>query len=75
MNWKTLIAEGLEARACSKEYRMSDKELLEILLDLSNDIDELKHKMDTLKRALGIWKTMPKDNDDVPEFLEKWLKS
>ena len=54
---------------------MSDKELLEILLDLSNDIDELKHKMDTLKRALGIWKTMPKDNDDVPEFLEKWLKS
>lgn len=54
---------------------MTDKELIEVVLDLSKDIDELKYKMDTLKRALGIWETMPKDNDNVAEFLEKWFKS
>lgn len=34
--------------------RMNDQELIAFILDLSNDIDKLKYKMDYIKRSIGL---------------------
>lgn len=46
---------------------MNEQELIAFILDLSNDIDKLKYKMDILKGALAY----KKDTNVIDEFLKK----
>lgn len=50
--------------------RMNDQELIAFILDLSNDIDKLKYKMDILKGALA----SKKDTNVINEFFKKVIE-